>query len=151
MGSYAWPQHSSWCHAPPISITLILIIPLQWARTLEWLRRYNKLILKMYMQFILINESKIKWSLCCLYVLVAQLCSTLCNPMDCSPPGSSIHVIFHVRILVWVAISCPRGSSQPWDRTPVSLIAGRLFTIWATREEVRLSYSYAPHFLIFKK
>ena len=38
-------------------------------------------------------------------VLVAQLCLTLCNPMDCSPPGSSVHGIFQARILEWVAIS----------------------------------------------
>ena len=57
-------------------------------------------------------------------VFVAPLCSTLCNPMDCSPPGSSIHVIFHVRILVWVAISFSRDSSQHRDQTQVSCIAG---------------------------
>ena len=46
-------------------------------------------------------------------VLVAQLCLTLCNPMDCSPPDSSVHEIFQARILEWVAISFSRGSSQP--------------------------------------
>ena len=45
------------------------------------------------------------------YVLVAQLCPTLCNPVDCSPPGSSLHGIFPVRILEWIAISFSRGSS----------------------------------------
>ena len=62
-------------------------------------------------------------------VLVAQLCLTLCNPMDCSPPGSSVHGILHVRILEWVAILLSRGSSQPRDRTQVFHIAGRFFTI----------------------
>ena len=42
---------------------------------------------------------------------VAQLCLTLCDPMDCSPPGSSVHGILQVRILEWVAISLSRGSS----------------------------------------
>ena len=60
---------------------------------------------------------------------VAQPCPTLCNPMDCSLPGSSIHGIFQARILEWVAISFSRGSSQPGDRTQVSHIAGRCFTI----------------------
>ena len=46
---------------------------------------------------------------------VAQLCPTLCDPMDCSPPGSSIHGILQARILEWVAISFSRGSSQPRD------------------------------------
>ena len=52
-------------------------------------------------------------------------CPTLCDPMDCSPPGSSVHGILQARILEWVAISFSRGSSQPRDRTWVSCIAGR--------------------------
>ena len=65
---------------------------------------------------------------------VTQSCPTLCNPVDCSPPGSSIHGIFQARILEWVAISFSRGSSRPRDRTEVSRIAGRCFNLWATRE-----------------
>ena len=65
---------------------------------------------------------------------VAQLCPTLCDPMDCSPPGSSIHGIFQARILEWVAISFSRGSSRPRDQTQVSCIAGRRFNLQATRE-----------------
>ena len=69
---------------------------------------------------------------------VAQSCLTLCNPMDCSPPGSSsVHGIFQTRILDWVVISFSRGPSPPRDWTQVSYIAGRLFTIWATREDQR--------------
>ena len=56
------------------------------------------------------------------------------HPMDCSPPGSSVHEIFQARILEWVAISFSRGSSQPRDQTQVSCTAGRFFTKWATRE-----------------
>ena len=66
--------------------------------------------------------------------LVAQSCPTLCDRMDCSPPGSSVHGILQARILEWVAMPSPRGSSQPKDRTQVSCIAGRFFTIWATKE-----------------
>ena len=44
-----------------------------------------------------------------------QLCLTLCDPMDCSPPGSFIHGILQARILEWVAIPSSRGSSQPRD------------------------------------
>ena len=56
---------------------------------------------------------------------VAQSCPTLCDPTDCSLPGSSVHGIFQARILEWVVISFSRGSSQPRDRTQVSRTAGR--------------------------
>ena len=65
---------------------------------------------------------------------VAQSCPTLCDPIDCSLSGSSIHAIFQARVLEWIAISFSRGSSRPRNRTRVSRIAGRRFTIWATRE-----------------
>ena len=64
--------------------------------------------------------------------LVTQLCPTLCDPMDCSPPGSSVHGISHTRIWEWVAIPFSKGSSQPSEWTWVSCIAGRFFTIKAT-------------------
>ena len=63
-----------------------------------------------------------------------QLNLTLCYPMDCSLPGSSIHRIFQARILEWIAISFSRRSSWARDQTQVTRIAGRHFTIWATRE-----------------
>ena len=66
-------------------------------------------------------------------MLVAQSCPTLCDPMACSPPGSSIHGILQARIQEWVAIPSSRGSSRPRDQTWVSHIAGRFFTAWATR------------------
>ena len=53
--------------------------------------------------------------LCC--CLVAKLCPTLCDPMDCSPPGSSVHGTFQGRILEWVAISSSRVSSQTRDQS----------------------------------
>ena len=48
-------------------------------------------------------------------VLVAQSCLTLCDPIDCSPPGSSVHGILQARILERIAIPFSRGSSQPRD------------------------------------
>ena len=57
----------------------------------------------------------------------------LYDPVDCNLQGSSIHGIFQARILEWVAISFSRGSFQPRDWTRVSCIAGRRFTIWATK------------------
>ena len=62
-------------------------------------------------------------------VLVAQLCLTLCDSMDCSPPGSSVH-----GTLEWVAIPFFRGSSWPRDWIQVSCIAGRFFPLWDTSE-----------------
>ena len=61
--------------------------------------------------------------------LVTQSCATLCYPMDCSPPGSSVQGIFQARILEWVAISFSRGSSQLRDGTQVSFIVDTRFTI----------------------
>ena len=68
---------------------------------------------------------------------VTQSCLTLWDPMDCSPPGSSVHGILQAGILEWVAISSSRGSSQPRDQIHVSCISciGRqLLYHWATWE-----------------
>ena len=76
---------------------------------------------------------------------VTQSCPTLCNPVDCSLPGSSIHGIFQARVLEWVAIPFSRGSSRSRDRTQVSRIVGRHFTVWDTREAskwVRVEIEY---------
>ena len=74
------------------------------------------------------KKVQVKWS------EVAQSCPTLCDPMDSSLLGSTVHGIFQARILEWAAISFFRGSSQPRDRTWVSCITDRRFTIWATWE-----------------
>ena len=60
----------------------------------------------------------------------------LFDPMDCSPPGSSVHGILQARVLEWVATSSSRRSSQPRHWTQVSRMAGAFFTSWATREAV---------------
>ena len=77
-------------------------------------------------------------------MLVAQLCPTLCHPMDCSPPGPSVHGIHQARILERVAMPFSRGSSQSRDQTQVSFIAGRFSTIWAAREAT----SFLPSLLL---
>ena len=64
--------------------------------------------------------------------LFTQSCPTLCEPMDCNPPGSSVHAISQARILEWVVISFSRGSSWPRHQIQVSCIAGGFFTSWAT-------------------
>ena len=66
--------------------------------------------------------------------LITQLCLTLCDPLDCSPPGSSVHGIFQIRLLEWVAISFSGGSSEPRDWPCISCMKGGLFTHWAIGE-----------------
>ena len=66
------------------------------------------------------------------YMLVAQLCLTLCDPMDCSPPGFSVLGILQAKIQEWVAMPSSRESSWPRNQTQISCIASGLFTIWAT-------------------
>ena len=63
----------------------------------------------------------------CECVLVTQLCPTLCDHVDCSPLGSSVHGILQARILEWFAISFSRGSSWPRDRTHVFCISRGIF------------------------
>ena len=75
-------------------------------------------------------EIEEKWS------EVAHSWQTLCDPVDCSLPGSSLHGILQARVLEWVAISFSRGSSQPRDQTQVSRIVGRCFNLWAMRAEI---------------
>ena len=72
----------------------------------------------------------------CVCVLVTQSCPILCDSMDCSSPGSSVHGILQARTLEWVAIPFSGGSSQPRNQTRVSHIAGRFFTIWVTTEDL---------------
>ena len=86
----------------------------------------------------------------CVCVLVAQLYPTLCNCMDWSPPGSSIHGILQARILEWVARLSSRGSSQLRDWNQVSHIAGRFFTVWATREAPKAALLFLKYFYYFR-
>ena len=65
-----------------------------------------------------------------------QLCLILCDPMDYSPPGSSLHEIFQARILEGAAIPFSRGSFRTRDWTQVSCIIDRFFTIWTIKEDM---------------
>ena len=62
-------------------------------------------------------------------LLIKSCIQLFCNPMNCSPPSSSVHGIIQAGILEWVAIPFSRGSYQPRDQTRVSAIAGRFLTI----------------------
>ena len=75
-----------------------------------------------------------------------QSFSTLFNPMDCSPAGSSNHGILQARILEWVAMPFFRGSSPPRDQTWVLHITGGVFTFWANKEALlRIKWRHAKH------
>ena len=120
------PGHKFWFH----------LVQILWPRINHWISVYTLGYLqqlqyiKHLKNYILLNtDCFIKWS-------HAHSCPTLCDLMDCSLPGSSVHGIFQARILEWVAISFSRRSSWPRDWTRVSRIAGRRFTMWATREVV---------------
>ena len=79
-----------------------------------------RIILKRSERILLCTCLKVK-------VLIARLCLTLRDPMDCSPPGSSVRGILQAGILEWVTMPSSRASSQPRDQTPVSCIVGRFF------------------------
>ena len=84
------------------------------------------------------------WEAIYIFKVPSHLVSLSCNQWNClavsdsvipwSLPGSSIHGIFQARVLEWISISFSRGSSWSRDWTQVSRIAGRCFTVWATRE-----------------
>ena len=79
-------------------------------------------------------------------MLIYQSCSTLCNPMGCSPPVSSVHGILQARILEWIAIPFSRRSSWTRNQTWISWIAGRFFIAWTIRE-AHLSMCITIHIL----
>ena len=94
------------------------------------------------------SQSAPSWYiLLCVWVCAKslQLCPTLCNLMDCNPPGSSVCGILQARILEWVALCFSRGSSQPRDWIQVSCIAGGF---WATREAQALWKAEFLHLLL---
>ena len=80
----------------------------------------------MHGHFSLVFHFKQSFMDCCCFT--AKLCLTLCKPMDCSPPGSSVHGALQARILEWVAISFPRGYSGPRGGTCVFCLAGEFLT-----------------------
>ena len=102
----------------------------QESSTVQGLLYFLSLPLQMNYKITKTLEAEFASSSLCMCVLDAQSC----DPIDCSPPGSSVHGISQGRMLEWVAVSSSRGSSWPRDWTWVSHIAGGFFTIWATKE-----------------
>ena len=87
-------------------------------------------------------------TLCVCVCSVAKLCPALCDPIDCSPPGSSIRGISQARILEWVAISSSRVSSWPRDGTHISHIDRWVPYHWTTREAWMIGYLHIKHYQI---
>ena len=75
----------------------------------------------------------------------AQWCLALCNPIDCNPPGSSVHGILQVRKLEWVAVSSSRGSSRPRDRTRVFCTGRWILYRCATWEDFYIARQILNH------
>ena len=100
------------------------LVPILWG----FLRRQFVVGIR-YLPIFIPIFNPLSWA--CAYAKLLQSCLTLCDAMDCSSPGSTVHGISQARILEWVAIPFSRGSSLHRDRTPVSCgsyIADRLFT-----------------------
>ena len=74
--------------------------------------------------------------------LVSKSCLTLCDPVDCSPPSSSVHGIFQARMLKWAAISSSRASSPPRDRTQVSCIGKQILYHQTMRKDLSFLYQF---------
>ena len=96
-------------------------------------RKWINILLATFILFYTIFRINLAFLLLKVKVIVAQLCLILCDPMDCSPSGSSVHGILQARYRS-VSISSSRGSSGPRDWTWVSCIAGSLLTTWAIRK-----------------
>ena len=99
-----------------------------------WVSNYcTNICWKDYLFFIELPLLKINWLqmcglileflVCCVHAKSIQSCPTLCYPMECSPPGCSLHRILQARILEWVVICSSRESSQPRDQIWVSFVS----------------------------
>ena len=77
-------------------------------------------------------------------IVIIQLlsCVQLCNPMDCSPPGSFVHGISQARILEWVVISFSKGSFWPRDQTHVCCLGRQILYHWAAKEVLALIWIF---------
>ena len=140
-GWYEDPQFSGLlvCHHPSLQVTraafmgemmlMHLKSVIQWFLSIlneayidlfpPSLRMSSSIVLKMHIRFLWPSFK----CLLCLCVLSLQSCPTLCNPMDCSPPGSSVHGILQARTLEGAAVPSSRGASRPRDWTRVSCIS----------------------------
>ena len=139
------PFSSSLLHCLPSTLPLLslslssLFLSRVWLgerfiQGLSWtIHRLSKWFLMMAKSFISRFKRLLWWRNVCV-CLVTQSCLTLCNPMDCSPPGSSGNGDSPGKNTGVISMPSSRGSSQPRDWTQVSWIAGGFITYWTTRE-----------------
>ena len=114
-----WPLHSKWTAASPCSLIFS-------QSTFYHLASHTFYSLMVLLPVFLHLNRSCAWespNSTCVCLLSCFTHVQLCDPMDCSPPGSSVHGILQARILEWVAISFSRGSSWPSDQTLVSYVA----------------------------
>ena len=89
--------------------------------------------------FVILNEQWVQRA--CVRAQLLQSCPILCNPMDCNPPGSSVHGIFQARILEWSAMPSSRGSFWPRDQTHISCVS-------STADSLPLSHLGSPMYKV---
>ena len=141
---YLWMEllgHRVWIRLAPVYIEFCQLVEAIHISPVIYERSSCSTSVSTLMNVSLFSFCPFRWSLevlRCSFNLcvcsVVQSCLTLCNPMDCSPSGSSMHEIFQARILEWVAISSGRGSSLPRDWIHITCIVGEFFCHWATWE-----------------
>ena len=123
-----------WGKQTPMDVTCMLLLPLKETCLLTYKQRFRVIVCDDFSLIIKASRNSFHYPLSYLCMLSRP---TLCNPTDCSPPGSSVHGIPQARILEWVAILSSRGSSWPRDGTHVScsFCIGRwVLYFWATWE-----------------
>ena len=123
---YTWKILSHW------ALNIVLYIKIL---STAWIRKQTQRHERTCKVNMGVRKQRFQSKAYCRY-LVAKSCLTPLQPHGCSPWGHSVHGVLQARILEWVAIPFFRGSSQSRDPTRVSYIAGRFFTVWATREDI---------------
>ena len=114
---YVHPKTCTWVFTEAIFIISKAKLKLTKMSVSKWI---NKCVL--------VYSTKYNEILVSLDCLTAKSCPALCDPMDCSPPGSSLHGIFPARILEWVAMPSSRGFPSPRNWNCVYCLAGGFFT-----------------------
>ena len=100
-------------------------------------------------------DTTITYNICAVLCLVAQSYQTLCNPVDCSPPGSSVMGILQARILEWVTMPSSRGCSQPVIKPRFSVLQADSLPseppggIYITQLYITSSYGYIQHIYVY--
>ena len=119
------------CPTPCCLFTPVTLTGIQCVNVISYFPKWKKGAAALFSTFANLNASlqrTVKFSYLLLTCSVPQSCPTLWDPMDCRPPGSSVHGILQASILEWVAISFSRGSSQPRDQNHVFALTGSFFT-----------------------